>query len=358
MTTCVTYSRRESAATRWQRRALTVPLYLIAGASSLLLLPLTVALSLLIDGVRRTPRLPTCRCVLALTLYLVAEAVGIAASAALWLYLKVHRSPARFAAHNLALQRAWAAVLFGGAARVFAMRTTVNGAECLRPGPILLFARHASTLDTLLPTVVCARGTAMPLRHVMKRELLWDPCLDIVGQRTRQVFIRRGARDRERELDELRRLAVDLGTEGILLFPEGTRFSADKLSQAGATLSSDPQRQARVGAFRHVLPPRTAGALALIDAAPTADVVFFAHTGFEGSARLSDIWRGELIGRNIAMHFWRVARTEIPVTTEARIAWLDAQWAQIDAWIERQIAGGGAAPGSRDELSSPHAQAA
>jgi len=70
----------ESAWVRWARRAVTVPAYLCLGALSVALLPLTVAVALATDAVRRTGHLATLRCMLGLTLYVVCEAVGVVAA--------------------------------------------------------------------------------------------------------------------------------------------------------------------------------------------------------------------------------------------------------------------------------------
>ncbi|HVN83302.1 MAG TPA: 1-acyl-sn-glycerol-3-phosphate acyltransferase [Candidatus Binatia bacterium] len=323
---------------RWRRRAVTVPLYLSMGILSVALLPLTSLLALAADAVRRNHQLVTLRCALGLTLYLVCEAVGIVASFVLWILngLWPGGSVDREVTWNLILQRAWARALFTGATRIFAMRVEVTGAEAVRRGPLFLFSRHASTLDSLLPAVFASDPHTLRLGHVMKRELLWDPCLDIVGQRTRNAFVRRGSNERDKELALLRRLAAAMGEcDGVLLFPEGTRFSPSKRERALAHLADTRQtaRLARAQRLHHVLPPRPGGALALIEARPDVDVAFLAHAGFEGTASLNEIWSGKLIGRMIRLSFWRVPSAEIPPAAEARIDWLDRQWERVDAWV-------------------------
>jgi len=226
--------------------------------------------------------------------------------------------------------------LFSGATHLFSIRAEVTGEESVRRGPLFLFSRHASTLDTLLPAVFASDPYTLRLGHVMKRELLWDPRLDIVGQRTRNAFIRRGSGERGKEMGLLRQLATTVGhRDGVLLFPEGSRFSPAKRARALAHLSATQQcaRLARAQRLHHVLPPRRGGALALLETRPNIDVVFLAHVGFKGTASLNDLWRGKLIGRTIHLHFWRVANAEIPRTAEGRVEWLDVQWGRVDAWV-------------------------
>ncbi len=122
--------------------------------------------------------------------------------------------------------------------------------------------------------------------------------------------------------------------EGVLIYPEGTRFSQKKLVRALAALEKrSPDLHARASGFRHVLPPRLGGPLAMLDAAET-DVVFMAHHGLGGFARIADIWAGAMVGRRISVEYWRVARTDIPESRSDRVAWLYEWWKRIDDWVE------------------------
>ena len=60
-------------------------------------------------------------------------------------------------------------------------------------------------------------------------------------------------------------IARDLGPdEGLLIYPEGTRFSSKVLARAMRSLgAADPARSERMGGLRYVLPPRPGGALAV-----------------------------------------------------------------------------------------------
>jgi len=345
----------ESLSQRWARRSVTLPLYMGLGALSVALLPVTALLALATDGVRRTGHLTTLRCAVAITLYFACEALGILASFVLWVVDRLWPGATgdRMVTWNLRLQRLWARTLLMGASRLFSMRMEVTGIDAARRGPLFLFSRHASTLDTLLPAAFVSDPVSLRLAHVMKRELLWDPCLDIVGQRTHNAFVRRGSDARDKEIAMLRELAAAVGErDGVLLFPEGTRFSAAKRERALAHLADTEQsaRLERTQHLHHVLPPRRGGALALLETRPDIDVVFLAHCGFEGTASLNDIWKGKLIGRTIRLHFWRVPSTEIPRSAESRVEWLDAQWQRVDAWVAGQ-AGAGLAVAAAQEAS-------
>ena len=173
----------------------------------------------------------------------------------------------------------------------------------------------------------------------MKRELLWDPCLDVVGQRLPNVFVRRGSTDAAREVAQIARLAEDIGRgEGVLIYPEGTRFTPAKRARALAGLQSAPERFARAAALQHVLPPRLGGPQALLEAHPDVDVLLVAHVGFDAVTTFNDMWNGALVRRAVRVCFRRVPYADVPRTRGDRIRWLDEQWTWVDAWIGAQHA--------------------
>jgi 1-acyl-sn-glycerol-3-phosphate acyltransferase len=340
-------STPESFADRWRRRALTIPGYFALAALSLALAPLLLPLATLVDVARRAP-LPLARTVLMLTWYFALESLGLLAAAALWAVQPLLGAE-RYARANFRLQCAWARALFGGACTIFGMRVETAGADALGPGPILLLLRHASVADTLLPAVLVSSRTGRRLRYVMKRELLWDPCLDVVGQRLPNAFVRRGTGDAA-ETALVRELARDLDPdEGVLLYPEGTRWTPERRLAVIDRLarSADPKLLERAQALQWLLPPRLGGVLALLEAAPEADVVLGVHTGFEGVRSLADVWNGALVGRRIRVRFERVAAADVPVERAARVDWIFDQWSRLDAWLDAHVELG-PPPGSTD----------
>jgi 1-acyl-sn-glycerol-3-phosphate acyltransferase len=328
----------ESAGARWGRRALTIPTFLFLGAAAIAAVPLLIPVLLVHDAVRSN-RWSGVRSLLALAHYFVGEALGIAAGGLLWIAARV--APSHANAWNFRLQCWWASWLFGGIRWLYGLRVSVTGADAAEEGPLLLLVRHASVIDSLLPAVLVSSRSGLQLRYVMKRELLWDPCLDIVGQRLPNAFVRRGQGGAEAEIARVRELACDLGPrDGVLLFPEGTRFTPLKRQQVLARLaeSAEPKHVERARALQHVLPPRLGGVLALLDTAPCADVVFCAHTGFESLHSLNDLWSGALVDRAIDVAFWRIPAATIPTERAARVDWLFDQWARVDAWLDARVA--------------------
>jgi uncharacterized protein YbgA (DUF1722 family)/uncharacterized protein YbbK (DUF523 family)/1-acyl-sn-glycerol-3-phosphate acyltransferase len=309
------------------------------------LAPLWLPLAGLVDLLRRRGAVAL-RTSLLVATYLTCEVIGIAAAGGLWLRHKlVPLDPERWLDLHFRLEAWWGSTLFHALVRLYSLRVEVRGDADLGRGPYLLLVRHASSGDTLIASALVSGPTGMRLRYVLKRELLFDPCLDVVGHRLPNVFVDRDSDDSEHEIRRVQALARDLGArDGILIYPEGTRFSEAKRRRVLERLEQrgDAKLLEYVRSLSSVLPPRAGGTLGLLEAAPSADVVVCAHTGFESAASLSRVWRGSLLRQSIRVEFRRVPRADIPEGREDRIAWLQDEWRRVDAWVENQHA-----PGSR-----------
>ncbi len=273
-----------------------------------------------------------------------------------WLWL-AHRGEPHDAwlARHYQLQARWAAGLLAAARRLLALELTVEDAALAAHGPQIVLVRHVSQIDTLLPVALLARPFGVRLRYVLKRSLLWDPCLDIVGQRLPNAFIRRGAAQRALETAALAQLAHGLGAQdGVLLFPEGTRSSPARRAQALALLAGKPELHAKAARLHHLLPPHPAGLLALLAAAPEADVVLCGHVGLEGLRSLADVLALPAHQRQLHVRFWRFARAEIPADAAGQVAWLWARWQELDAWVAASLNRSAApVPAARPQSPSP-----
>ncbi|MDQ3728472.1 MAG: lysophospholipid acyltransferase family protein [Actinomycetota bacterium] len=237
------------------------------------------------------------------------------------------------------LRTRWAASHLGGIRVLFGLRFEVEGLEEAGPGPVTIMMRHASIIDNMLPDSLVARTHGLGLRYVIKRELQMIPTIDIGGRWVPTNFVRRGSTDSAGEVDRLRALAFDLQEgEGILIYPEGTRFTPKKLARAQEIVRErQPGIAPLAERLRHLLPPRLGGPLALINEAPHVDVVFCGHVGFDGFQYISDIWAGRLVGSTIGVKFWRVSAAEIPADEGERAKWLYGHWQEMDDWIGEKI---------------------
>ncbi len=334
----------ETAWARSRRRMVTVPAFLFAAVLILAATPLLYPVALVADLARRT-RFAAVRAVAMAQVFFVCEALGIFASG--WLWVRHRGDRERFIEANYRLQDWWTTTLFRSGVRIFSLRVEVEGAETAAAGPILVFCRHVSPIDNLLPAVLIASRYHIRLRWALNRSLLRDPCLDIAGNRLPNCFVSGGTTDSEAEVRRVAALGQDLGpNDGVLLFPEGGLFSTARRTKllARVEASGDAALAVQARALTNVLPPRLGGTLALLEAAPGVDAVFIAHRGMEFATEYRNILRGGLIGRRVEVRIWRVPAAAIPASREARIDWLFAQWGRVDRWV----AAGIPAPGSAD----------
>lgn len=327
----------ESLLTLWLRRAISIPIYFGLAGLFLGTSGLWIPLSLGIDS-GWGPRwiFPRTRALGFVTFYLLCEVWGVLAATLIWVGTLGGHLGGRgaFLDANILLQRWWTHALFRGCLFFFSMKVETEGLERGREGPMLLFVRHTSAADTLLAAAFVANPNRILLRYVLKRELFWDPCLDIVGRRLPNAFIDRKAPRMKAEITAIVQLATGLDNgSAVLIYPEGTRFSEAKLARGLARLKENCQDElwSIANDFQHVLPPRTGGALALIEASPGVDIVLLEHTGFEGVATIPSVLGGALVGQTLRVRLRRIAASEVPSQGQDR--WLFDRWTEMDQWI-------------------------
>jgi 1-acyl-sn-glycerol-3-phosphate acyltransferase len=309
------------------RRLRSIPALIVAALLLLALLPVWVLLSAAVDLVRGRPRLPTTRLLAFGLCWSWLETAGVLVSGWLWLTRRAwdHRA-------HYGLQRWWAANLMRSLRVTTGIVVEATEARCLTPGPAIMLCRHASLADSLLSAWVVTSVARMNPRYVLKRELLLDPCLDIVGNRLPNHFLDRDAADSSNELAALRSLSEEMGSDEIcIIFPEGTRATPGKREKALARIAErDPDRAARLAGLRHVLPPRPAGSTALVSGHSEADIVLAWHVGFDGLDNFPAILRHlRTRPRPVQFHTRRIPRALVP-EGPGFTEWLDHEWLQVD----------------------------
>lgn len=323
---------------RAKRRVRTFPTTVVIWLMLTLLLPVVVLIAATVDLLRwvatRKPWITT-RLVGIGWVYVSAQVVVITVAPVHWLLsLGFGRGGKdRLKNWTYGLQRWWVRLLMSAMQVLLGLRLEVEGTVELTPGPIILLFRHASIMDNLLPYALVSDPTGLQLRWVLKRELLSDPALDIGGHRTPNYFVDRSSDNPETERKKIAELGADLlSHEGLMLFPEGTRYSKDRFrSRMERLKSAQPNLYKIMKGHDLVLPPRSGGVVALLDTG--MDVVFGAHSGLEELRGVGDIWRNAAVNKTVRVEFRRVQSKSIPTGTEARIEWLHREWAAVDDTI-------------------------
>ncbi|MEZ4296774.1 MAG: 1-acyl-sn-glycerol-3-phosphate acyltransferase [Polyangiaceae bacterium] len=337
------YSVDETLLARWRRRAVTIPGSILGAVLLLGLSPVLLPLTIVVDLIRRK-RFATTRFLMFAGVYLWVTTWALVCLFFSWVICGTWAGARwdRIYRHAYFLQRHWARGLYRGGEACFGVRTVVDDSELQRDakGPFLVFIRHTSLAETMLPLVILRHERNIVLRYVIKRELLMEPGIDVAGQRIPNAFVRRSGNDLSREVEQVRKIARDMEPgQGVLIYPEGTRFSPKKHAERLAGVQAkDPARYERVRGLRRVLPIRLGGPMALLEERPDADVLFVAHTGFEAVASFERMINGALVGKTVKVKVWRVPAASIPKDPEERTAWLDGEWNKMDRWVEASLA--------------------
>lgn len=325
------------------RRSVTLPLAVVGFPVLIVLSPLLLALTLVVDLFVARHRLATTRLLLTMIGYALWTLLVQAAVVAVWV-------SCGFGLRNWSpvTQRRWRSLTRWWLHRNIAWfrwtlgyRTDIDGLGLLRSGPLLVFARHESIFDALLPPALVADDRAMSIRVVLMRELRLEPNLDMVAHRAPHHFVERSGVDPQAEIEAIGRLATGLPDDtAVVIFPEGRLFRSDVREHVIERLAeSDPPAAGRARELANLLPPRLGGVLALLDNSPPGtDVAFLAHVGFDQLTDPMTVWRSVPLQRPIEVLVFRCSADEIPDGTEARTQWIHDNWVVMDEWIgQRKI---------------------
>ncbi len=322
---------------RWLRRARGLGIELVALVLLTAVLPVALLVALLVDltlWLRRRKPFMGVRLVLMAEAFLLNELHGLLGELGIAIVCAGRDTPRR-RRMMYGLRLRWCAIHLAAIRILFGLRFSAEGLELAAPGPVVVLIRHASIIDNMLPDAVLARAHGLGLRYVLKRELQMIPVIDIGGRWIPTSFVRRASSDSEREITALRRLAEDIGDdEGLLIYPEGTRWTPEKMARAQAIIEErQPDVAPLANRLRNLLPPRLGGPLALLDEARGTDVVVCGHVGLDGFEYISDIWSGALVHTDVKIKLWRYPADEVPEGEREMTEWLYEVWQTLDDWV-------------------------
>ena len=318
------------------RRLIVTPLVFLLALAIVALSPVLGLIALVTDLVLRS-RWRTTRLTVLAVVFAALEAVGIIAMLVLWIMggagLWLHAGWMR-RTHYRFLKR-WLNAATGALLLCLGLDIEPE-LQPPKSGAVLVFSRHAGPGDSLvISREIMMRFDRHP-RIVCKSDLQWAPFVDILGSRIPSHFVDPNPQDGDRHLRAIGELASGIGDRGaLILFPEGGNFTPKRRRRAIASLfrRGHVDHAEMAEEMKHVIPPRPGGAIAAMDAAPHADVVFVAHTGTEHLTSLGDVWRGIPLRDAMRGRYWRVPADERPAEHAEKVAWLFEWWAQIDRWI-------------------------
>lgn len=287
------------------------------------------------DLLGRRPRLPTVRLLFFAVMWAWLEVVATTCAVALWATGQSRNTDAHYA-----LQRWWSARILDSLRVSIGLRVDVEVPDDWGDGPYVALCRHASLGDAILSCWVLSTTGSLKPRYVLKKELKTLPTIDIFGHRLPNYFVDRGSANVAAELTGIEEMALGLDDRQVaVIFPEGSRASTVKRERELARLRTrNPARAARMETLCNLLPPKSAGAAALLSAVPGADVLLMWHVGFDGL----DTFRG-ILGRlrdgrpraRMVVTRWR--RAEID-RAGAFAEWLDDRWLEMDDMVSRAVA--------------------
>lgn len=328
--------------TRHATRVLIAILFVALAPILVALTPLALCVAAVIDITTDRSRMATTRVAAMAVSYVVLEWIGILAAFGLWIAtgfgLAMDRHWSQRA--HARVQGWWGHALFASARLWLRIQLQVENEGALNDGPIIIASHHASFFDALLPTELLHHSPTTPTRHVLKRQLAWDPCLGIYGHRRPNHFVDRVSATPSNELRQIESLAATADErEALVIFPEGTFRSAVNFPRMMKRFTrTDPDRADRLD-LAHTLPPKPGGLLALMHGAPHADIVFIGHVGFAALGSLRDIPANVPFTDPVRVRLWRVPQSALGSDPHEQLIEIDRHWQILDDWIERQISG-------------------
>lgn len=198
--------------------------------------------------------------------------------------------------------------------------TDILGSLTPTQSPVVI-SNHQSWFDIfLLQTILSRHGPI--LKFVIKVELLWVPVLGWICLALNFPRLRRkvDAQSRSEDLKRVQTASLTLGSEpgGLLIFPEGTRFSEEKRKTDGSP-------------YQNLLKPRPGGLTMIQKSMPVDTEVVDISIGYMPGE--TGCWR--CMSGSVDKIRVKVESHQIQDVAEPGV-WLDRRWMAKDLWLARE----------------------
>ena len=324
----------------WIRRPIAITVLLVACILVPVVGPLALIVALMADLIRRDRGIRYTRSFLVVALLLLVQLAGLIMTVVIWALAPLGYSMHRERVQNQYryLMRWWGSQLFRVLRICLPLELDYSQLDpALLDGNAIVIGRHRSLCDAILPAVIFGTDQKY-VRYTLKEDLRWEPSIDIVSHFMSHRFITRSPADLEAELAPIRELGSRIDEDAVaVIFPEGTFFSEKRKAQVLRSLErKDPSHAEAARNMNYLLPPRPAGTLALMEGAPTADIIVLGHVGYEPYGTVRQIFSHLGQKQRITVRAWRYPRDSVPISESARIEWLFDRWSELDRWVTEE----------------------
>ena len=136
----------------------------------------------------------------------------------------------------------------------------------------------------------------------------------------------------------MKRLANNLGSDALVIFPEGTFRTKDRYERVIQKINlSDPDRVERVRSLKYLLPIKPGGLLAMVNANPESDLFLVAHRGFEAFGSFKEIFANIPFADPVDIYIKHIPAEIIPRETRECLRFIDFEWLALDKWLESKV---------------------
>jgi len=202
---------------------------------------------------------------------------------------------------------------------------------------ILFFMNHRSSIDYLFfISLISELGDSSKIKIVMKSILRYFPGLGTTCYINNFPFLKR---DYSTDENYLKNLGTQLNDSNLLIFPEGTRYSQEKLEK-----SNEYSRKNCYPEYRNLLLPKTKGSYLIFKSMmenKTVDSVYDLTINFEGIDKgkkhdaLSLIFKNDI--KSIHIHARRIPVSQIPLDETMFRQWMHQLYLGKDILLETPV---------------------